>query len=122
MQDVNHDGIGILRGLGNLTYQAPLEFPAGPFPYNPAFGDFNGDGHIDFAVATTAGIALFFGNADGTLQAADTYDVGHEVSSAASGDFNGDKIPDLAVGIYGLTPGFFLAKVTAPSRLLQIRA
>ena len=106
----SHNGIGILRGLGNLTYQAPLEFPAGPFPYNPAFGDFNGDGHIDFAVATTAGIALLFGNADGTLQAADTYDVGHEVSSAASGDFNGDKIPDLAVGIYGLTPRILLGK------------
>jgi hypothetical protein len=104
----SHNGIGILRGLGNLTYQAPSEFPVGPFPYNPAIGDFNADGHIDFAVATTAGIALLFGNADGSLRAADAYDVGYQVTSAASGDFNGDTIPDIAVGVSGFAPRILL--------------
>ncbi len=106
----SHNGIGILRGLGNLTYGPPSEFPAAPFPYNPAIGDFNSDGHLDFAVATTAGIALLFGNADGTLRAADAYDVGYQVTSLASGDFNGDSIPDLAVGIDGFGPRILLGK------------
>jgi hypothetical protein len=90
--------------------QAPLQYPVGPFPANPAIGDFNGDGHLDFALATPDGIALLFGNANGTLQSADAYDVGYQVSSVASGDFNGDKIPDLAVGVYGRTPRILLGK------------
>ena len=106
----SHNGIGILRGSGNPTYQAPSEFPAGPFPYNPAIADFNLDGHDDFAVASTAGIALLFGKADGTLYSADAYDVGYQVTSAAIGDFNGDSLPDIAVGISGLTPRILLGK------------
>jgi len=106
----SHNGIGILLGLGNLTYQAASEFPVGPFPYNLAIGDFNADGHIDYAVVTAGGIALLFGNAGGTLQSADAYDVGYQVTGAASGDFNGDKFPDVAVGVSGFAPRILLGK------------
>lgn len=106
----SHNGIGILRGLGNLNYQPPAEFPVGPFPYTLTVGDFNSDGHLDVAVVVGTGIALLFGNADGTLQSADAYDLGHLVTNAVSGDFNGDGIFDVAVGLSGLTLRILLGK------------
>ena len=106
----SHNGIGILRGQPNLTFEPVLEFPVSPFPYFPAYGDFNGDGHPDFAVATSVGIALVFGNGDATFRTADAYDLGDHVSSVASGDFNGDAIPDIAVGIEDAPPRILLGK------------
>jgi hypothetical protein len=58
-------------------------------------GDFNGDGHLDLAVAGS-GVSVLLGNGDGTFQP------GHTVSAGtyfylAAGDFNGDGRADLAV-------------------------
>jgi hypothetical protein len=109
------NGLGILRGLGNLSYASVKQYPATnvslfQFTYLPAVGDFDGDGHTDIAVPTNDGLVLLFGRADGTFESADTYDIGYQVGGLAEGDFNGDKIPDLAVGASGFAPRILLGK------------
>jgi hypothetical protein len=112
---LSSNGLGILRGLGNLSYASVKQYPATnvslyQFPYLPAVGDFDGDGHTDIAVPTNDGLVLLFGRADGTFESADTYDIGYQVGGLAEGDFNGDKIPDLAVGASGFAPRILLGK------------
>jgi hypothetical protein len=73
-------------------------------------GDFNGDGHLDLAVADagsfdlngnlipgTSGISVLLGNGDGTFRPQVTYTVGAQPSAIVAGDFNGDGHLDLAV-------------------------
>ncbi|MGH7787555.1 MAG: FG-GAP repeat domain-containing protein [Candidatus Binatia bacterium] len=65
-----------------------------------AVGDFDADGHPDFAapVAGAAGVSVRFGNGDGTFVAVPTIPVGGSPSGISVGHFNGDRLPDLAVG------------------------
>lgn len=112
---VSWNGLGILRGLGNLTYASVEQYPAtnvtlGAPQCSPLIGDFDGDGHTDFGIPTSDGIALMYGRGDGTFASADAYDIGYQVAGLAEGDFNGDKIPDLAVGATGFTPRILLGK------------
>ncbi|MBF9237659.1 T9SS type A sorting domain-containing protein [Hymenobacter sp. BT683] len=74
----------------------------GAGPGSVAVGDFNGDGKLDLAVATTGrtprlSVLLNTGTAamPGTFGAAVTYGAGGP--DVAVGDFNGDNKPDLAV-------------------------
>jgi hypothetical protein len=69
---------------------------------NPQFvttADFNGDGHLDLAVAegNTNTVAILLGNGDGTFQSPVNYPVGVWPVFVAVGDFNGDGTPDLAI-------------------------
>ena len=61
--------------------------------------DFNGDTHLDLAVATTSGtVSILLGTGTGTFNAAVQYAVvGIAPMSVASDDFNGDTHADLAV-------------------------
>jgi hypothetical protein len=67
-----------------------------------ASGDFNGDGHLDLAVAGSNNlngglVKMLLGNGDGTFQQADDYVMGYVASSTTTGDFNTDGKLDLAL-------------------------
>lgn len=63
-------------------------------------GDFNGDGHADFAVINNYfhGVEVWFGDGTGALGAAVEYGTGWDrlPSSITAADFNGDGLDDLA--------------------------
>src|SRR5439155_484341 len=91
--------VSVLLGNGDGTFHAARTFYAGGIPSSVAAGDFNGDGKVDLAVATSGSNALSvpLGNGDGTFQALQIFGAGSGPVSVASGDFNRDGVPDLAV-------------------------
>jgi hypothetical protein len=83
-------------------YQIPFSLPFGTGSMGtPVSGDFNGDGHPDFAIPTSLGqVIIMLGHGDGTFQQ------GASISAAqpygvVTGDFNGDGNLDLAVSNAG---------------------
>jgi hypothetical protein len=91
-------GLSILKGNGDGSFAAPDTF-ATPAALGPAAGDFNGDGKLDLALATQAGVGIFFGRGDGTFtDASYTLSTPHfsGFEGAATADFNGDGRADVA--------------------------
>jgi hypothetical protein len=83
------------------SFMPPVAYSVAGNPSSIATGDFNGDGHLDLAVANWAGgVSLLLGNGDGTFRPmqiiAGTGPWGPR--SVATSDFNGDGQPDLAIG------------------------
>jgi hypothetical protein len=113
--DFNGDGIIDLAVANNTGNNVSVLIAKGDGTFLPAVNytlnssasgvgnivtaDFNGDGHLDMAIATTFpnSIVLFLGNGDGTFRSPVTVPVLFGASSIAVGDFNGDGKPDLAV-------------------------
>jgi len=88
-------------GVSSPTLAGPLASVA---------GDFNHDGHIDFAVSNTSAdsVSIFLGNGDGTFQTRADYAVsGCQVGQVITGDFNSDGNLDL-LGTCTLTPIIFV--------------
>jgi hypothetical protein len=82
-----------------IPASAPLITGAGTFAI--AMADFNGDGHLDLAVANAANanVTILFGTGSGTFAHLLTNPIptGNGPFSLAAGDFNNDGHPDLAV-------------------------
>ncbi len=100
----NDDTVTLLKGNGDGTF-AP--FPGSPLPVGDGASpivaaDFNGDGHVDLAVAnyTDNNVDIFLGNGDGTFTSQPAIGVGLNPFSMTALDYNGDGITDLAVGNY----------------------
>lgn len=106
------------RGLGDGTFEAAVAIDAN-VPIWLATGDFNGDGHDDYAglhrgapftcgrVLQTAVVAVVMGAGDGTFGAPATFVGGCNAEFIASAEINGDSYPDLVVA--GLDTRVFLA-------------
>lgn len=97
--------IMIYQGNGDGTFQTPtkIQLPAGYSPSAIAAADFNGDGHIDLAVADEGNntVSVFLGNGDGTFRTGTDYPTGNSPVWVSTGDFNGDSVVDLAVANKG---------------------
>ena len=98
----NGDGTFVANGVSYSFQSGNSPIYGGPL----SFGDFNGDGKIDVAMATAttspSGGAedVFPGNGDGTLQTAipsAAFNLYYFAQSTVAGDFNGDGKLDLAV-------------------------
>jgi hypothetical protein len=98
------NGIAVLLGNGNGTFQSPQTFPTGGvFPESIALGDFNNDGKVDVVTANfssgVASLSILFGNGDGTFQPFQSFPLDTTPSWITVGDFNGDGKLDVAVPI-----------------------
>lgn len=93
------NGVVVLLGNGDGTFQAGASFPAGTSPKWVVTEDFNGDGKRDLAVAngTAPGVSILLGNGDGTFGAPVGVESGGAASHLVSSDFNNDGKRDLAV-------------------------
>ena len=95
--------VEVLMGKGDGTFFAPVEYTIpGAYPRAIYRGDFNGDGHVDLAVAVTTtatdiseGLAIYMNNGDGSFrlgqQSTNLYPFG-------TADFNHHGKLDLIVG------------------------
>jgi hypothetical protein len=82
-----------------LDFAPAVAYGVGTGPCSAVFGDFNGDGKLDLAVANSSSnnVSILLGSGNGTFAMAVNYNVGAGPSSVAAGDLNGDGKLDLAV-------------------------
>ena len=93
-----YGGVGIFLGVGDGTFGARVEVPAGGTPISTTIGDWNQDGKADLAVANYGGaaVSVLLGAGDGTFQSAISYPAGNAPYSVASADFDRDGDLDLS--------------------------
>jgi hypothetical protein len=92
--------VSVLLGNGSGGLANAVSFPAGPFCFSLAVGDFNRDGNLDLVVTNnfdTGTVSVLLGNGLGGFGSPMTVAVGSNVDFVAVGDFNRDGNPDLAV-------------------------
>lgn len=125
--------LSLLRGNGNGTFQAPVNFPNSTGLDSPTVvtTDLDNDGKLDVLVGHQIGcftapcrvgrtISVMLGNGDGTFRPTQEVDVGTGISEIAVGDFNRDGLKDLAISgdssrlylLHGVGDGTFVQQPT----------
>jgi hypothetical protein len=92
-----HGHVGVMRGNGDGTLGAEVDFAAGWQPEAIAIGDVDGDGKLDLVAADAASNAtdVLRGNGDGTFQPMVVHAAGALPADVALGDVDGDGKPDV---------------------------
>jgi hypothetical protein len=101
--------LGIYLGNGDGTFRRGARYTLGPGTVWDAVADFNGDGHLDVAVAnsgsdthgTDGSVTVLFGKGDGSFGKPMTYKLPGGPFAIATGDLNGDGHPDIALTTNG---------------------
>lgn len=99
----NPNGVSILLGNGDGTFQAAEPYSGLEEPLGITTGDFNGDQELDLAVTDYIfnTVVILQGNGDGTFTNTGQWFAGINPGSVAVSDFNGDGKADLAVSDFG---------------------
>jgi hypothetical protein len=99
--------VNVFINAGNGAFGLPVSYGAGSAFMAIAFGDLNGGGGGDLAVADSGlyptdngNVSLFFNNGGGTFIDA-RFQAGNNPNAVEIGDLNGDGRPDLAVSHSG---------------------
>ncbi|CAF2835608.1 unnamed protein product [Rotaria sp. Silwood2] len=102
------DNIGILLGLGKLTFSTMITYPIG-YVSRPLFvtiGDFDNDDQMDIVVANfgSSTITIFLGYENESFAAQVSYSTGYQSwpVGITVGDFNGDNQLDIAASNYNM--------------------
>ena len=99
--------VSVLLGNGDGTFQPKVDFGASLFsvPSAVTAGDFNGDTHLDLAVADWGldDVEVLLGDGAGNFDAthAASFALGDQPNALATGDFNNDSRPDLVAAQSG---------------------
>lgn len=98
-------GFSVLLGDGPGTFKPglPIKFSAGAGRYNFAFGDLDGDKHLDIVVTNTGddsdpdhtNAVILYGDGKGAFRSSSPNPVPGGVHYTAIGDMNGDQRPDI---------------------------
>ena len=100
------DQVGVMLGNGDGTFQPARVFTVFPQsqpepgvglgPTNVGLADFNGDGHVDVAVANslTSTVGVLFGDGTGNLKSPRNIEVGRTPVWVLTGDYNHDGKAD----------------------------
>jgi hypothetical protein len=104
--------ISLLHNNGDGTFAPAQEFTTGQGPVGLAAADFDGDGHLDIAVAEWgffgdgATVSLLRGDGSGGFLPRQTFDAGASPFRLDAADLNGDDLPDLAVANGDFNTGY----------------
>ena len=99
--DRSHDGVTVLLGRDNCTFDPAVSLQAGTSPTAIAIGDISGDGIGDVAVANMGGnnVTVLLGSRAGLRPAVGfPVAVGRGPSGIAVADLNGDDKADIITG------------------------
>ncbi|MGQ0833128.1 MAG: FG-GAP-like repeat-containing protein, partial [Microthrixaceae bacterium] len=100
--------VSVFAGIGDGSFESPIDLPTGQRHLSAAVADLNGDLHADI-VATdhdSDSVSVLLADGTGGFAASATYPTGIYPVSVAVGDLNGDAIPDLTVGNAGAPAEF----------------
>lgn len=84
-------------------FDPAVNYSAGISPFSVVTGDFNGDTHLDLAVANYErdSVSILLGYGNGTFAGKVSYGAGDRPYSVTAGFFDGDSVLDLAVANNG---------------------
>jgi hypothetical protein len=90
------NNISVLLGNGSGGFGLPTNYPLTGAPTSLALGDFNGDGHLDVAVAAGGQVGIALNTGNGTLATPSYYGINNgEADQIAVGNIAGHGRPDI---------------------------